>query len=51
LKEYFSTELKKEQNIVDPFLNIGCPTILTKALKEIGPNYAIATGLAMKGLE
>ena len=51
LKEYFSTELKKEQDIVDPFSNIGCPAILTKALKEIGPNYAIAMGLAMKGLE
>ncbi len=51
LKEYFSTELKKEQDIVDPFFNIGCPSILARALKEIGPNYAIATGLAMKGLE
>lgn len=51
LKEYFSTELKKEQDVVDPFSNIGCPAILTKALKEIGPNYAIAMGLAMKGLE
>jgi len=51
LKAYFSTELKKEQNIVDPFSNIGCPPVLTRALKEIGPNYAIATGLAMKGLE
>ncbi len=51
LKEYFSTELKKELDIADPFSNIACPAILTNTLKEIGPDYAIATGLAMKGLE
>jgi len=51
LKEYFSTEMKKELDIADPFLNITCPAVLSNTLKEIGPGYAIATGLAMKGLE
>jgi len=51
LKEYFSTELKKEQSIINPFSDVGCPTALARVLKEMGPNYAVAMGLAMKGLE
>lgn len=51
LKEYFSTELKKEIVIADPFLDIICPSILTGILKEIGPTHAVAVGLALKGLE
>ncbi len=51
LKEYFSVELKKKVIIADPFLHIACPPILTETLKEIGPSYAIAVGLALKGLE
>ncbi len=51
LKEYFSAELKKKVIIADPFLHIACPSILTETLKEIGPSYAIAVGLALKGLE
>jgi len=51
LKEYFSTELKKEISIADPFLNISCPAVLGDVLKEIGPTYAVAVGVALKGLE
>ncbi|MBZ9578057.1 type IV pilus assembly protein PilM [Patescibacteria group bacterium] len=51
LKEYFSTELKKELDIADPFFNIACPVVLTNTLKEIGPSYAISVGLTLKGLE
>jgi len=51
LKEYFSTELKKELNIADPFFNVACPAVLTNTLKEIGPTYTVVVGLAMKGLE
>lgn len=51
LKEYFSTLLKKPVVIADPFLNINCPAVLADILKEMGPYYAIAVGLAMKGLE
>ncbi len=51
LKEYFSEELKKEVVIADPFSNITFPPILDETLKEMGPTYAIAVGLAMKGLE
>lgn len=51
LKEYFSAELKKETILADPFSGITCPTILSKSLKKMGPSYAIAVGVALKGLE
>ena len=51
LKEYFSTELKKELDTADPFSDIACPAVLANTLKEIGPTYAVAMGLAIKGLE
>lgn len=50
LKEYFSEEFKKEVEIVNPFLGISYPPILDETLKEIGASYAIAVGLAMRGL-
>lgn len=51
LKEYFFSELKKEITIVNAFRNIEFPRALSDALKEKSPSYAIATGLALKGLE
>lgn len=51
LKDYISSELKKEVIIGDPFFNISFPPILSKTLKVIGPSYAIAVGLALKGFE
>ena len=51
LREYFAQTLKKEVQIVNPFLNTFYPPILEKTLKIIGPSYAIAVGSAMRGLE
>jgi len=51
LKEFFAVELKKNVTIIDPFLNIASPPILGEVLKEIGPHYGVAIGLALKGLE
>ncbi|MEK7071906.1 MAG: type IV pilus assembly protein PilM [Patescibacteria group bacterium] len=51
IKEYFQEHSHKETEIANPFLNIYCPPILEKTLKEMGPSYAIATGLALRGLE
>ena len=51
LKEYFSTELKKEVKLANPFLGIACPPVLLETLEEMGPSYAIAVGVALKGLE
>ena len=51
LKEYFQTSLKKEIEIANPFSNIFYPPILEKTLKETGPSFAIAVGMALRGLE
>ncbi len=51
LKEYFFQEFAKEIEIANPFKGILFPPILSDTLKEMGPSYAIAVGLALKGLE
>ncbi len=51
LKEYFAEETKIEVSIADPFSDIFYPPILDDTLKEIGPSFAVATGLALRGLE
>ncbi len=51
LKEYFAEELKKEVSIANPFSKIVFPPVLEQTLKDMGPSYGIAVGLAMKGLE
>ena len=50
-KEYFSENLKKEVEIADPFYNIFYPSVLEKKIKKMGPSYAIAVGVALRGLE
>ena len=51
LKEYFSEELNKEMELANPFSRIEFPPILGETLQQMGPSYAIAVGLAMRGLE
>lgn len=51
LKEYFQNYFKIEVEIANPFANIFYPPILEKKLKEMGPAYAIAAGMALRGLE
>lgn len=51
LKEYFSSVLKKEMEIINPFIELSYPPILEPALREMGPAYAIAVGTALRGLE
>jgi type IV pilus assembly protein PilM len=51
LKEYIQNALKKEVEIANPFSNIFYPPILENNLKEMGPAYAIAVGMALSGLE
>jgi len=51
LKEYFRNYFKKEIEIANPFFNLFCPPILEKTLKEMGSSYAIAVGMALRGLE
>ena len=51
LKEYFAEELKKEVEVSNPFWSMAYPPILEETLKEMGPTYTVAVGLALKGLE
>ncbi len=51
LRKYFFEEIEKEVEIADPFSNISHPPILEGTLKEMGPIYAIAVGLALRGFE
>jgi type IV pilus assembly protein PilM len=51
LREYFAEKFDKEVEIANPFLNIFYPPILEKTLKEMGPSYAIAVGMALRELE
>lgn len=51
LRKYFGDYLKKETEIANPFSAIFYPPILEKTLKETGPAYAIAVGMALRGFE
>jgi type IV pilus assembly protein PilM len=51
LKEYFEKNLVKEVEILDPFSSLFVPPILEQTLQEMGPSYAVAVGMALRGLE
>lgn len=52
LLEYFKERFsKKEVVIANPFSKIFFPPILDETLKKIGPTYAIAVGMALRGIE
>jgi len=51
LKEYFQENFKAEIETANPFSKIFYPPILEKTLKIIGPAYAVAVGMALRGLE
>lgn len=51
LEEYLKDYFKKEVEVANPFRNIFYPPILEPTLKEMGPSYAIAVGMALRGLE
>ena len=51
LKDYFSEAFQIEVEIANPFSNMLYPPILEQELKKIGPSYAVAVGMALKGLE
>jgi len=52
LLDYFKKHFTgKEIELADPFEKLFCPPILSETLKAMGPSYAIATGMALKGLE
>lgn len=51
LREYFETNLKKPVEIGDPFSRIWYPAILEPKIKDLGVSYAVALGVALRGLE
>jgi len=51
LKEYLEAKLKKTIYLADPFNKVSFPPILKKRLKELGPSFGVAVGVALMGLE
>mgnify|MGYP000362652674 CR=1 FL=1 len=51
LKEYFSEVLKKKVEIPNCFSDLLYPPILGETLEKMSPSFAVATGVALGGLE
>ncbi len=51
LKEYLESRTKKSIQIADPFSSVSFPVDLRSRLKELGPSFAVALGVALMGLE
>ena len=51
IKDQFSDYFKTDVEIADPFLSIDHPGQIAAELKAIGPMYAVAVGMARRGLE
>jgi type IV pilus assembly protein PilM len=51
LKEYLASRLKKNVEIADPFSNTVYPSSLKDRVKDLGPSFAVAVGVAMMGAE
>ncbi len=51
LKKYFLETFRKETEIANPFVDIFYPPVLEETLKQMGSSYAIAVGMALRGLE
>ena len=49
--EYLAEELNKKTEIVHPFQSISFPPVLEHTLQEIDPSYAVAVGVALRGLQ
>ena len=51
LKEYLKESLNMEIERIDPFRSVFYPPVLEGTIKEMGPSYAVAVGMALRGLE
>ena len=51
LKEYLKENLNMETEFIDPFRSVFYPPVLEGIIKEMGPSYAVAVGMALRGLE
>ncbi|MEF8846914.1 MAG: type IV pilus assembly protein PilM [Candidatus Paceibacterota bacterium] len=50
LKEYLSQELNQEVDVISPFADLYYPSILENRLEKLGPSFAVAVGLGIRGL-
>ncbi len=51
LRNYFSSELKKEVDLLDPFSSLSYPEVLKNTLSKRASIYGVAVGAALKGFE
>ena len=51
LVPYFKESLKIDTELIDPFRTIFYPPVLEDTIKRMGPSYAVAVGMALRGLE
>jgi type IV pilus assembly protein PilM len=51
LPSFTAKNLEISSQIADPFSKVKTPAFLDDILKEIGPEFAVAVGLALRGLE
>ena len=51
LEDYLAQELKQEVDIVQPFADLYYPSILENRLERLGPSFAVAVGLGIRGLQ
>lgn len=49
--DYFVEKFSKEVEVADPFSQIAYPAVLTETIKEIGPAFSVAIGLARRGVQ
>lgn len=51
LQEYLEKQFGKRTEVIAPFHNILYPPVLEGVMKDIGPSYAVAVGMALRGFE
>lgn len=51
LKDYIFQKFGKETIIINPFSKISFPSNFEEILKKMSPNYAVAVGAALRGLQ
>lgn len=49
--EYMRENTKREVEMMDPFHSLFYPPVLEDTIKEMGPSYSVAVGMALRGLQ
>ncbi|MEK7542328.1 MAG: type IV pilus assembly protein PilM [Patescibacteria group bacterium] len=51
LREYLEKQFKKRTEIIAPFRDIMYPPLFEEVISDMGPAYAVAVGMALRGFE